>query len=52
LALPGELNTPERFAQRDRIIRTNYWQVGGGVAYSGGPIDVFAAFTKYVCELR
>ncbi len=45
---PGELNTPERFAQRDRLIRTNYWQLGGGLSYSAGPVDVFAAITKYV----
>lgn len=46
--LPGELNTPARFAQRDRLIRTNYWQVGGGLAYSAGPVDIFASVTKYI----
>jgi hypothetical protein len=45
---PGELNTPERFAQRDRVLRSNYWQVGGGLSYSAGPVDVFASITKYV----
>lgn len=45
---PGELNTPERFAQRDRLIRSNYWHAGGGVAYSAGPVDLFVAITKYV----
>lgn len=45
---PGEFNTPERFAQRDRLTRSNYWHVGGGVAYSTGPVDVFAAYSKYV----
>lgn len=29
-------------------IRTNYWQVGGGVSYSAGPVDLFASVTKYV----
>jgi hypothetical protein len=46
---PGELNTPELFAQRDRILRVNNWKVGGGFAYSVSPVvDVFAAFTKFV----
>ncbi len=45
---PGELNTPERFAQRDRLLSTQYWQTGAGVAYSFPSFDVFASFTKYV----
>lgn len=45
---PGELNTPERFAQRDRLLRVNYWQVGGGLSYSAGPADLFASISKYV----
>lgn len=46
---PGELNTPERFAQRDRILRVNNTQVGGGLAYSAGPaVDLFASFTRVV----
>lgn len=45
---PGELNTPERFAQRDRVLSVNYWQVGGGLSYAAGPVDVFASITKYV----
>lgn len=45
---PGELNTPERFAQRDRLLRTHYWQAGGGVSYSAGPVDLFLSITKYV----
>jgi predicted porin len=46
--LPGEFNTPARFAQRDRLTRSNYWHVGGGLSYSAGPVDVFAAYSKYV----
>lgn len=45
---PGELNTPQRYAQRDRILRTEWWQLGGGTSYSLGPLDVFGSFTKYV----
>lgn len=46
--LPGELNTPERIGERDRLIRSHYWHVGGGIAYSLGPADVFAGYTKYL----
>lgn len=45
---PGELNTPERFAQRDRLLATEYWQAGGGLAYSAGPVDLFVSVTKYI----
>jgi len=46
--LPGELNTPERQAQRDRLIRSNYWHAGGGMSYSFRSFDLFASFEKYV----
>ena len=46
--LPGELNTTERFLQRDRLLRTNYWQAGGGLSYSVGRVDVFGSISKYV----
>jgi hypothetical protein len=46
--LPGEFNTPALFAQRDRLGRSNYWHVGGGLSYSAGPVDVFASISKYV----
>jgi hypothetical protein len=48
--LPGELGPPgsERFRQRDRILRVNNWKVGGGLAYSLGPADVFASITNVV----
>lgn len=45
---PGELNTPERLVQRDRLLKSNYWQLGGGISYSLGPVDVFASYSKYV----
>lgn len=45
---PGELNTRERFVQRDRLISTQYWHAGGGLAYTAGPVDVFMEITKYV----
>jgi hypothetical protein len=45
---PGELNTPERYAQRDRLLRVEYVQAGGGLAYSAGPVDLFFSVMKYV----
>jgi hypothetical protein len=30
------------------LIRSNYWQVGGGAAYSLGPVDIFGSVLKYV----
>lgn len=45
---PGEYNTPTRFVQRDRLGRTNFWQVGGGLSYSAGPADIFASISSYV----
>jgi hypothetical protein len=45
---PGELNTPQRFAQQDRVLAAQYWHAGGGLTWSFGPIDVFASFTKYL----
>lgn len=44
---PGEFNTPERFAERDRLGRVNYMHTAGGLSFSAGPVDVFASFTKY-----
>jgi hypothetical protein len=35
-------------AQRDRILRVNDWQVGGGLSYSVGPVDLFASITRVV----
>jgi len=45
---PGELNTPARLAERDRILRVKYWQAGAGASYSAGPVDLFVLITKYV----
>jgi TonB dependent receptor len=48
LVFPGEANTPERLFQHDRLLRDNYWRVGGGATYSFPQMDVFASFTTYV----
>ena len=45
---PGELNTPVRFAQRDRALASHYWHATAGVSYAFGPMDVFASYTHYL----
>lgn len=45
---PGELNTPERYAQRDRLVRVNYWHAGAGISFPAGRSDIFVSFTKYI----
>jgi hypothetical protein len=46
--LPGEFNTPERRAESNRLLSTRRWDLGAGVSYSLGPVDVFVSYTKYV----
>ena len=47
--MPGDYRgRPDLFAQRDRVGRVKYWQVGGGLSYDVGPADVFAAVSSYV----
>jgi len=45
---PGELNTPARQAEADRILKVRYMQVAGGLAFNTGPVDLFVSYTKYV----
>jgi hypothetical protein len=45
---PGEANTPARLAERDRILRVNYWQISGGLSYSAGPVDIFSSVTRII----
>jgi hypothetical protein len=42
------ITTPGRFPQRDRILRTAYWHLTGGAAYSATLADVFVSIEKYV----
>jgi hypothetical protein len=47
--MPGDYRgRPDLFAQRDRVGRVKYWQVGGGLSYDVGPADVFASVSSYV----
>ena len=47
LVFPGEVNTPERLFQHDRLLRDNHWRVGGGAAYSFSHVDVFASYSAF-----
>lgn len=48
LLVPGEVNTPEREAQHDRLLRDNNWHVSGGLAYSLPQMDLFFSYVEYV----
>ena len=43
-----DIDTEEEFVQFDRILKDNYFHLGGAVAYSFPRFDVFAAFVGYV----
>jgi hypothetical protein len=48
LPFPGELNTPQRQAEADRILKVRYMQVVGGVSFAAGPVDLYTTFAKFV----
>lgn len=48
LRFPGELDTVEKIEQHDRLLRDDYWRMGGGLSYSFERFDVFASFSAYV----
>jgi hypothetical protein len=48
LAFPGDVNTEERLVQHDRMMRDNYWHVGGGASYGFAQFDVFGSYTAFV----
>jgi hypothetical protein len=48
LVFPGEVNTPERLFQHDRLLRDNNFRAGGGFSYSFPRIDVFASYNAFV----
>jgi hypothetical protein len=43
-AFPGEVNTPERMFEHDRLLRDNNFRVGGSVGYSLEKMDVFFSY--------
>ena len=48
LPFPGEVNTPERFAEHDRLLRDDSFHVEGGLSYALGRVDLFGSWLQYV----
>ena len=48
LPFPGEVNTPERMFQHDRLLRDNNWRLGAGITYSMPQMDLFASYVEFV----
>ena len=48
LPFPGDVNTPERMFEHDRLLRDNNWRLGAGVTYSLPRMDVFASYVEFV----
>jgi hypothetical protein len=48
LPFPGDVNTPERMFQHDRLLRDNNWRLGAGITYSMRQMDVFASYIEFV----
>jgi len=45
---PGDVDTPEKLFQHDRLLRDNNFKAGGGVAYSFQSVDLFASYLAYI----
>ena len=48
LPFPGDVNTPERMFEHDRLLRDNNWRLGAGITYSMRQMDVFASYVEFV----
>lgn len=49
LRFPAEVVTSnERIVQHDRLLRDNYWHLGGGASYSFSRFDVFATYIRFM----
>ena len=48
LPFPGDVNTPERMFEHDRLLRDNNWRLGVAIAYSLPQIDVFGSYVEFV----
>jgi len=45
---PGEVNTPERVAEHDRLLKDQWVHVGVGVSYQFSRFDLFASYVEFV----
>ena len=48
LPFPGDVNTPERMFEHDRLLRDNNWRLGAAITYSMRQMDVFASYIEFV----
>lgn len=49
LRMPFDVIVSEdRIIQHDRLLRDNYWHLGGGASYSFAPFDVFGTYVQFV----
>ena len=48
LPFPGDVNTPERMFEHDRLLRDNNLRLGASIAYSLPQLDVFASYVEFV----
>jgi hypothetical protein len=48
LPFPGDVNTPERMFEHDRLLRDNNLRLGAGTTYSMRQMDVFASYVEFV----
>jgi hypothetical protein len=48
LVFPGDINTPERLLEHDRLLQDNNFRPGGGFSYAFPGVDVFASYIAYV----
>jgi hypothetical protein len=48
LPFPGDVNTPERMFEHDRLLRDNNWRLGAGITYSMRQMDVFGSYVEFV----
>jgi hypothetical protein len=48
LPFPGDVNTPERMFEHDRLLRDNNWRLGAGITYSMRQMDLFASYVEFV----
>ena len=44
---PGDVNTPERLFEHDRLLRDNNWHPGVGATYSFERMEVFGTYVHY-----
>jgi hypothetical protein len=48
LPFPGDINTPDRIAEHDRLLRDDSWHVGAGASYGFDRVDVFGSYIEFV----